>query len=174
MKFFFTAFLAILLAFNSLGLLIFYWGEIQLCKMDADNFAERNHDVSKMSLIQFSSSNNNFELINKSEILFGGKLFDIVKTEINNGKIIYYAIGDEKEDGCMNNIVQLSKNNCDSNSQPIKNNVPDILKYVRGENVITLSVSINFIEKKTSQQSLFFYSAPFQNIFSPPPNIFLS
>ena len=73
--------LLLLIGINSFGLLIFYWGEIQLCRADAGD-KDADELASSGNLVAFYPEDKNFTVLNGNEILRDGKLFDIVKKEI--------------------------------------------------------------------------------------------
>jgi len=171
-----SIFLIVLLGFNSFGLFIFYWGEIQLCKIKAEAYSDSDYSMPEKSLTVFSSDTKGIELINKKEIRSNGKLYDIVKTELSNGITKYYTLHDEDEDEDVQNLSDWEKNNSQENSLPGKTINLHLEKYFTAEknhNSITTSSLHHGSDVKTASDS-FFYNSPLKNIFSPPPNNFLS
>jgi hypothetical protein len=171
-----SIFLIVLLGFNSFGLFIFYWGEIQLCKIKSEAYSDSDYSMPEKSFTVFSSDTKGIELINKKEIRANGKLYDIVKTELSNGITKYYTLHDEDEDEDVQNLSDWGKNNSQENSLPGKTINLHLEKYFTAEknhNSITTSSLHNSSHLKTARD-YFFYNSPLKNIFSPPPNYFLS
>ncbi len=164
-------FVALLLLFNTIGMLVFYWGEMENCEAIAWNKIAHN-DFNDDALIHFSSNDKNFSLIEDHEILSNGILYDIVKTESKNGVTIYSCFDDKKESGFWNGISQLGKNSSEQSSTPVKNNAPEVLKYIGNEKTFDYS----FIYKDDlSQYGLmdfgFYYQSPYNEISAPPPKV---
>ena len=154
----------------------FYWGKIELCKIKAQDYADGYYQLKEKKLTTFSSGANNFQLINDDEILAGGNLYDIVKTEITNGKTLYYTLSDEAEDVYVQQLSDWSKSNSAEQSLPTKTVGLHIAKYfdIKEHNFSPLRNILRLHSNVRSSNDLFLYISPFQNIFSPPPNNFLS
>jgi hypothetical protein len=170
-----SIFLILLIGFNSFGLFFFYWGEIQLCKIKADEYSNADYMPAK-SLVVFSSPTKGLEWVDKKEILVDGKLFDIVKTETSNGITWYYTLSDEEEDEYVQNLSDWGKNNAEEKSLPGKTINLHMAKYFTAEKYhgpFSVSSLHRCTRVKTSSDS-FFYTSPCKNIFSPPPNNLLS
>lgn len=127
-------------------------------------------------MVIFSSDTKGIELINKKEILADGKLYDIVKTEISNGKKLYYTLSDEEEDEYQLELTDWEKNNSQEKSMPGKTINLDLLKYFTLENCqdFVLDCSIHFRGNTETGSDSFLYKSPYKNIFSPPPDNLLS
>ncbi len=169
-------FFAFLLALNSFRILFFYGGGILFCKIQAEKeIITFQYNASK-KFIEFSSANKNLKLISDKEISVSDKMFDVVKTEKHGEEIIYFAYSDEKEDNYLSEVSQFEKNNSNSNSPPTKNAAPEILKYVSGKKVFDLNsiLSNQLFFSNNLLSEVFFYQSPFRNIFSPPPEVFIS
>ena len=166
-----SIFLILLIGFNSFGLFFFYWGEIQLCKIKADEYSNADYMPAK-SLTIFSSATKGLDLVDKKEILVDGKLYDIVKTEISNGITLYYTISDEEEDEYVQNLSDWGKNNAEEKSLPGKTINLHMAKYFTAEKYPS-PVSVSSLHRCTCVKTVsdsFFYTSPYKNIFSPPPN----
>ena len=166
-----SIFLILLFVFNSFGLFFFYWGEIQLCKIKAGEYSDVDYIPAK-SLIVFSSGSRDFKLVDKNEILAGGKLYDIVKTNTSNGITMYYTLSDEDEDEYVQNLSDWEKSNADEKSLPAKTINVHMAKYFTIEKYhdpIRHSSLHLFINGKAENEP-FFYLSPSMNIFSPPPD----
>ncbi|HEV8083000.1 MAG TPA: hypothetical protein VGP55_07355 [Chitinophagaceae bacterium] len=127
-------------------------------------------------MIIFSSDTKGIELINKKEILADGKLYDIVKTEMSDGKKLYYTLSDEEEDEYQLELTDWEKNNSQEKSMPGKTINLQLLKYFTVEKYqsFVLYCSIHFrCNTKTGSDS-FLFKSPYKNIFSPPPDKLLS
>ncbi len=115
-------------------------------------------------------------MINKKEILANGKLFDIVRTVIINGKTCYYAVADEEEDEYQLQLTDWEKNNSQENSFPGKTISLHLIKYFTAKNYLNSTITHlpTYPEQAKNNSDSFLYKSPFENIFSPPPNTFLS
>ena len=165
-----------MLGFNSFGLFFFYWGKIELCKIKAQDYADGYYQLKEKKLTTFSSGANNFQLINGDEILAGGNLYDIVKTEITNGKTLYYTLSDEAEDVYVQQLSDCSKSNSEEQSLPGKTVGLHIAKYfdVKEDSYFSLNNILRLHANIRICNDPFLYTSPLKNIFSPPPNNFLS
>jgi len=167
MKKFFPVFFAILLAFNSVGLLVYYWGEVNFCKVAVQEKTSRD-------CLRFYADDKDVQLVNDDEFLFHGKLFDIVEKKTRGGRTIYFAYSDEQEDGLMESIAQLSRMNSTENSLPGKSNFPEILKYTSSQQLSFSFFLHKDLKEENTSFAILFFDQPFRNIFSPPPNFLLS
>jgi hypothetical protein len=157
-------------------LFFFYWGKIELCKIKAQDYSDGYYQLREKSLTLFSSDAKNFQLINDDEILAGGNLYDIVKTEISNGKTLYYTLSDEAEDVYVQQLSDWSKSNSAEQSLAAKTVGLHIAKYfdIKEHSFSSLKNILRLPSNVRSSNDLFLYISPFQNIFSPPPDNFLS
>jgi hypothetical protein len=157
-------------------LFFFYWGKIELCKIKAQDYTEGFYQLLEKSLTLFSSDSKDFQLINDDEILAGGNLYDIVKTEISNGKTQYYTLSDEAEDVCIQQLAGLSKSNSTEQSLPGKTVGLHIAKFfdIKKYNCSSLTELLRLHTSVRYSNDLFVYTSPLKNIFSPPPDNFLS
>jgi len=167
--------LTLLLGFNSFGLSFFYLAEIQLCKIKAEEYADEDHDVGDKNLILFSSATKGIEVVNKTEIRAGGKMYDIVKTQTVNGKILYYALADNDEDEYVHLLTDLEKNNSAEKSLPGKTIKAYEAKYFAiKNNFCPASFSLDRLPDLISVTESIFYPRTSKDIFSPPPNRWFS
>ena len=105
------------------------------------------------------------------EIIAGGKLYDIVKTETTGGKIRYYAISDQEEDAYVQHLSDWRNANSEDKSLPGKSVALHVGKYFEkvhsclpafgGTGRLGLKVTI--------RNDLFRYQSPLHLVFSPPP-----
>jgi len=93
---------AFVFAFNSFGFIFHFLIERENAKVEAFEKIVMSKSKEKVEVLSISKSVINegkiFQRINKNEIRYEGKMYDIVKEERKNDKIIYYCIHDEKED----------------------------------------------------------------------------
>ena len=167
-------FVALLLVFNSAGLLFFYLGQMNDCKSIASETIA-NKDFNDNSLQLFSSNESGFLLLNSKEIQCNGILYDIVRTENSNGKTIYYTINDSKETDIMNHISEFANNNSGHPAAPVKGNAPEVLKYVSQD--ITIDYTDIYHDALTANviaYDVFFNNSPAGEIDSPPPQDFIA
>jgi hypothetical protein len=164
-------FVAFLLLFNTFGVLIFYWGEMERCESIAENRII-HHEFNDDALLQFSSNNKDFQIIEDKEILSDGILYDIVKTETKDDIIIYSCFSDKKESGFWNGISQLGKVNSEHSTTPVKDNAPEVLKYIAQYKSFDHSY---IYTEKFSPSGLMdkncYYQNPYCEISSPPPKV---
>jgi hypothetical protein len=164
-----------LLGFNSFGLSFFYLAEIQLCKIKAEEYADEDRDTGDKKLILFSSGTKGIERVNKTEIRAAGKMYDIVKTQTIKGKIFYFTLADNDEDEYVHQLIDVEKNNTAEKSLPGKTVKAFEAKYFsvkNNNNSICLSFD-RFSDERVLNKSIRYQSVS-KDIFSPPPNHFLS
>jgi hypothetical protein len=165
-----SIFLILLLGFNSFGLFFFYWGEIQLCKIKADEYSDADYTPAK-PLIIFSSVTSDFTLLSAREILSGGKLYDIVKTASVNGTNVYYTLSDENEDQYVQGMRDWQKTNNDERSLPGKTITLHLAKYFNLQKYCPpVFTTCKTAGTMTLESDSFLYTSPFENIISPPPD----
>jgi hypothetical protein len=145
--------------------------EIQLCKIKAEEYLDADHAPGNEKLILFSSRTKGIELVNKSEILADGKMYDIVKTRITDGVIFYYTVSDKDEDEDVQNLENLEKNNPGEKSLPLKIVKLYDQKYFDAKNNYpSICLSLDLLPDLTSVNESFFYRVFFKDIFGPPPD----
>lgn len=128
------------------------------------------------SLIVFSPGSKDYKLVNTREILSCRKLYDIVKTEIINGTTYYYTLHDEDEDEQVHHLYDWSKSNTEQNSIPGKTLNLHFEKNFEGiafENLLLIPGN-KICNQPILFNDLFLYTAPYLNLFAPPPNTFIS
>ena len=95
-------FVAFVLAFNSFGFVFYFLIERENAKEEAFEKIISLKSKEKIEILSISKSVINegrvFQRINKKEIKYEGKMYDIVKEEKQTDRIIFYCIHDEKED----------------------------------------------------------------------------
>jgi len=165
-------FLTLLLAFHTVGLGILYLVELHCCEMEFED--EYNLEEEGL-LVGFVAGEKNFTLVNNHEILHEGKLFDILKKENRNGKLVYLAVNDKKEDRCMEGISRIAKGHSSESSLPGKSPVVKFLKYTcqqKNKNFPGGFPLLNLFPKGNFSHG--HYLSPDRDIFSPPPNRMVS
>jgi len=157
-------------------LFFFYWGKIELCKIKARDYSDGYYQLKEKTYKLFSSASKDFQLVNDHEILAEGKLYDPVKTEISNGKTLYYTLSDEEEDVYVQQLSNWGKSNSEEQSLPTKTVGLHIAKYfdITEHNYSSLNNIFRLHSNVRSSNDPFLYKSPLKNIFSPPPNNFLS
>jgi len=165
----FSIFLIALIGYYSFGEPLFYWAGIQICKIKAE-FAARAGETTRTKLIVFSSGNKAFTLVDDDEILAGGKMYDIVKTCVSKGKVLYYAYADEDEDEFVQNLANSEKNNSSEKSLPGKNINPYAAKYFAvNKNLSPVCFSISLLTRTAVLKNDLSYNSVFGDIYAPPP-----
>lgn len=161
----------ILLGLNSFGLFFFYWGEIQLCKIRAREYADFDFIIPGKSTVIFTSDNKAIEFINKMEIRVDGKLYDVKKTELNGDVTTYYTMSDEEEDHYVQSLQGWELSNSSEKSLPGKTINLHLAKFLQSQK--NWSFSLHHL--KGNQQQLkavddsFYYNSPLKIVFTPPP-----
>lgn len=93
---------AFVFAFNSFGYIFYFLIARENAKEEAFEKITLSKSKEKVEVLSISKSVINegkiFQRINKNEIRYEGKMYDIVKEERKNDKIIFYSIHDKKED----------------------------------------------------------------------------
>ena len=123
----------------------------------------------------FSSATKGVQLVGDDELQVDGKMYDIVKTRVHNGVKYYYAVGDHEEDTYVHKLVNAEKDGTGVNSLPAKTFKLYELKYV----AVTKSLALSFTPSHDLTDfscitTPLIYLSHFKDIFSPPPNHFLS
>jgi hypothetical protein len=144
--------------------------------MKARDYSDDYYQLKERTYKLFSSASKEFQLVNDHEILAGGNLFDIVKTETVNGKTLYYTFCDEEEDGYVQQLGRWGKSCSQEQSLPPKTEGLQIGKYVGAikyySPVFTTSLRVNDSFKLSND--LFQYISPLKIVFSPPPDLIVS
>ena len=98
-------------------------------------------------------------------------MYDIVKTEINDGIISYYTLSDEEEDGYVQSLTDWAGNNTEEKKLPAKTITFHLAKYFTVEKyAYPFSFSLPAHNNVKTESDHFFYPSPLENIFSPPPD----
>src|SRR5436190_23540140 len=105
-------FLTLLISMHAIGLGLIYLVDMQCCEMEFENKAIEENEIQTEFIVGVTD----FLLLNTHEIQCKGKLFDIRKKEIRNGRTVYFAVNDEKEERCVAGIARLAKGNSSQNS----------------------------------------------------------
>lgn len=94
--------IALVFAFNSFGFIFYFLIERENAKEKAFEEIALLKSKDKIEVLSIYKSVINegkiFQRINKKEIKYEGKMYDIVKEEKQTDKIIFYCIHDKKED----------------------------------------------------------------------------
>jgi hypothetical protein len=171
MKKIMSIFVALLLLFNTVGMLVFYWGEMERCEALAENRIV-HHEFNEGALIEFSSANKDFQLIENKEVLSNGILYDIVKIENRHGILTYFCFSDKKESGFWNGISQLGKGSSEHSTAPVKDNAPEVLKYIGQDKTVDYSyIYIENFSQSGFMENNSFYTNPYSEISAPPPKV---
>ncbi len=143
--------------------------------MKAEEYADTYYQLPEKTFTIFSSDDKDFQFNDDHEILANGNLYDIVKTEIRNGKTFYYALSDLEEDSYVHQLAKWGKSNSGEQSLPGKTVDIHIAKYFEiikyYPPVFTL---LRVHETVKLSNSLFQYISPLKIVLSPPPDFLLS
>lgn len=154
---------------DSSGLLFYYFSKVELRKIQVRDYIASVENFDTHSLTVFSSANKNVEVIDKHEIRYNGKMYDIVKTEKKEAKILYYVISDNKEDELLSDIARLAKHHSDKSHLPGKRAACKILKIVNNNHSLSYSLyAVNpNADRFTGEPQ--YYPSPLKAVLSPPP-----
>jgi hypothetical protein len=101
-------------------------------------------------------------------------MYDIVKTKVHNGIMIYYAVGDTDEDGFILDLTNLEKSSPEK-SLPAKIIKLYDLKYFDIKNKFIPTGTWSAVPAGLKPvHGHIYYPSPFRDVFSPPPNRLLS
>jgi hypothetical protein len=161
--------LILLIAFHATGLSMVYLVELQRCEMESES---SEYPAEESLLIEFTEGEMGFVLVNNHEILHEGKLFDIRKKEIRNGRKVYLAVSDAREDRCMEGIERIANGHSTENSLPGKAPVFKCMKYTCCPGFENIAGFFPLDPLPVTHFSPGFYREPGRDIFAPPPNRF--
>lgn len=120
------------LCFNSAGYLFVHLQLRFIFKKIARNKIENNSIIDKVEVIKVSKKTeaNSIIFVEKNEIKFNGKMFDVLKVEENKDEIFFYCISDENEDNLSKVFEKQIANCADKNSDgQLPFNILKILNY---------------------------------------------
>ncbi len=161
-----------MLLLNSAAMLLYYFSEMSLHKMEMREYIVSRKDF-QSSLLTVFEPGDNFELVNKDEISSDGKMYDIVKIETVKGHTAYYAVSDDKEDILISDIARLTKQFPESGQRQehritiqFSKFVSDIQPLIYPDNSFLITGKYGCISPNYLSRS--------RNIIVPPPKIFFS
>jgi hypothetical protein len=96
-------------------------------------------------------------------------MYDVVKTETENGTVYYYCINDSKEKQLISDYDKLSKKKTDSSkSKSLINSYNPQFYFLQATNIqlFTISNEIHFLNP------VHFYKSAIREILTPPPEDF--
>ena len=164
-------FFAMLLLFSTMGIIFYYWAQIQGCKIQAREFIEGNKDFQFQNITKFSSNEKGVELLSRNEIRYKGKMYDIIKIKLENGKKVYYAYSDSKEDSIAEGLAGFAENNAADKIPSVKISF-EIAKFIQTR-YIPISLNLPNREKNpVTHTYAFTYQPPPLKVISPPPKFF--
>jgi hypothetical protein len=98
-------------------------------------------------------------------------MYDIVKTEVRNGKTLYYTLADKDEDSDIHRLSDLEKDNAGERSLPGKTIKLYDAKYFAIENQHQNIDYCNYLSPASRHvDNAGFYKSPLKDIFAPPPD----
>ena len=163
-------FFAMLLLSSTNGVILYYWAQIEGCKIQAWRFRNTTEKDFRITR-KFSSNQEGVELLSRNEIRYQGKKFDITKVTIENGIKFYYAYSDIKEDKLTEDLAAVGKNNTTNKTAAIRNSFRVNIFWIKEYK----PVDRNFfgIEKKfLSNYFINNYQSPLLKVAAPPPKLF--
>jgi hypothetical protein len=164
-----------LVGYYSFGASLFYWVEIQICKIKAEEHAEGDSDAAGKKIVLFSSESKGFKLVDDDEIIANGKIYDIVKTCTSNGITSYYTRADADEDEYVHKLTDVEKGNSTEKSSPAKTIKQYEAKYfVAKKNNQINCFSLNLPARASIPENTLLYNSLFNDIYAPPPDYLAS
>ena len=154
---------------NSAGLLFYYYSEVGARKIEMKEYIASSNKFDAQLLTVFSSGDNNIESIDRNEISYAGKMYDIVKTEKKDGHTLYYVISDNKEDELLNSISELAKHGPVGSQPQEKKMAYEVLKFVHNNNNLFTDLYAVNTHADWFSGSPDYYPSPSKNIITPPP-----
>ncbi len=102
------------------------------------------------------------------EFRYNDEMYDILKSEISNGKVVYYCVRDKDEKELEASFEKLLKKNQDNQGRSKNNSLKELSKYFP-----TAEIEIPSVQKKFdfNSYSSGFYKSIKKDILSPPPEI---
>ncbi len=160
--------------FNSVGFIFLFVSEKETLKKETWKEIGEPKSFERIETLSISladyNAGNILERINEREIRFRGKMYDVVKEERQDDKLIFYCIHDEKEDKLDKEFSDEIRKNLDSKSAT--NSLTNILQLIQyAETVDRLNIFapeqknnfLNFCVIQHSQIEL--------QILTPPPKL---
>lgn len=116
----FLIFALISFVLNTFGFIFLFVGAKEILRMKTWKEVNEMESSKEMEVISIPAADfetgNGFQRVNKKEIRFRGKMYDVVKEERYNDKLIFYCIHDEKEDKLDKEFSNEVRKNLDSKS----------------------------------------------------------
>ncbi len=164
------------MGFNLFGVFFIYLEKIELCKIRADDYSDVDYETAGKRPITFSADTKGLVFLSKKEVLINGKLYDIVKSEINNGKEFYYAFADEEEDEYQSDLTDWEKSNGQEKSLPGKTINLHLVKYFTAKKYTTIIYMHHLVLQGivVTASDAFLYKSPYKYVFATPPDNFIS
>ncbi|MBA4406704.1 hypothetical protein C0389_05465 [bacterium] len=164
-------------SFNSFGFVVYYLMKKESLKEKTFDEISRSKSHERMEVLTFSSSDYEkgkiVQQINIKEIRYEGKMYDIIKTEMHSGKIVFYCVHDEKEDKLEKEFANNVQKNYNTQSLTVAqvkfNSQVDFVELVK-------KIGVSSPIKKYIYHALTKASQPqkVSEVLTPPPNQALS
>lgn len=146
-----------------------------MCKIKAGDYADNYFELPEKTLTIFSSDDKGLQFNDDHEIVADGHLYDIVKTEMRDGKTFYYALSDQEEDDYVQQLTEWGKSNSEEKSLPTKTVGVHIGKYFEQVKYCPpASLLLRVGQQVRLSNDLFQYGSPLKIVFSPPPDLLVS
>lgn len=107
--------------FHAAGYFMFFTSQRYFIREEIKSRIQNNLPEAEMTKWVFKAGSDELKKIywyDKNEFRYRGKMYDIVRQEINiNGEIIYYCINDSQEEALFENLDQLVENEIHQQNQ---------------------------------------------------------
>jgi len=167
---------AFIFAFNSFGFIYYFLIERENAKEEAFEEITLLKSKDKVEVLSISKSVINegkvFQRINKKEIRYDGKMYDILKEETRSDKIIFYCVHDEKEDKLENEFDKTINKNL--NQKAVTNtfiNFNHLIQYAEYGRVPGIESPIQKVKYSNYMNNNYHLNTP--QVLTPPPKFSL-
>lgn len=167
---------AFVFAFNSFGFIFYFLIERANAKEEAFEEIVLLKSKVKIEVLSISKSVINeskvFQRINKKEIRYEGKMYDIVKEEKRTDKIIFYCIHDEREDKLEKDFAKTVNKNLNQKATVGSSiNFNHLIQYAEYGMKWGIESPINKVDYSNYLNSNYHLNTP--KILTPPPKFLL-
>jgi len=176
----FLIFALISFVLNTVGFVFLFVGAKEILRMKTWKEVDEMKSSKRIEVISVPAADpsadgetgNGFQRVNKKEIRFHGKMYDVVREERYNGKLIFYCIHDENEDKLDKEFSNEVRKNLDSKSSTSSTtNLIHLIQYAEMGKCINVSPPV-----RKSNYSNFYITRRSQidpQVLTPPPKLIL-
>ena len=168
MKKFFIITMLLTLGFSQIGYYIFSIGYELYLKEEMEEFILSKIDKKNLTVISYSDNIDAIKWENNREFSFKNEMYDVVKRDTINKKILLYCIDDKKETSLIEKYNEVTKHqNSDKKNKGVEKSDTIFCEINRPFIYPTISLA----STKISYTSTLLYT--YVNITTPPPKYFI-